>query len=346
MKLSTKQFQMFIKNIPDNIHCFSIYGEDSGSIAAYYNQLIEKFQDKTDSFQNVFLNADFIKQDPSYVLLELQNKTFFGNCKLLTIKYPQESQTVFFKDILEKRHRLSGKIFILSKEMSTQSSLRKLFENHKNAMSLPCYALTSKEKQNFIENFFLKQKLNVSREAIHFLYENFQCDSALMKQELEKIFCYFISKKNSHKEIDLKLINSVFIGNYQGILQNFVYSVFQGDQKQSLYFFDHLKNQGLEAFVVFQALRNYFMRLYNFQISFEQGNSFENVMAEASPKIFFKERPFIANHLRIWKLSSLELLKKDFLDLSIQMKHHYALAFILLGYNVVKICKKAHDFKN
>ena len=173
---------------------FLLYGENNG-LKKDIKELIKITLNKKDSSTELlsFYENDIIDNEENFYN-SIYSGSLFSSKKIINInsgtdkiieqvkhiidRFPENVFLIIFSDILEKK-----------------SKLRNFFETNNNTLCIPCYLDSDIDLKAIAETELRKNDIAVSKESINLLIEKSNSDRHNLKNEIEKIESFAISKK-------------------------------------------------------------------------------------------------------------------------------------------------------
>ncbi len=300
------------KKIDPNQHKMHLlYGENQGHI----DDLIKK------RFQSSF-NENIFRYDEQEVLKNeniifdiIKTKSFFEDKKLIIIN---RSTDKIFKLIeqISKENLSDVNLVLISHILEKKSKLRTFFEKDNRVACVPFYKDNDQSLINIILNFCQNKKINISQQNINLIIQKTNGNRQSIKNELEKIESYSLSKKTISEEDILKIINVT--ENHD--ISSLVDYCLTKDKKKIV---EILNDNNFALDEVIKIIRVFLAKSKRLQIlitEVEKTNSIDRAIAEHKPPIFWKDKNMVKRQLQIWKknkiieliykINSIELLTK------------------------------------
>jgi DNA polymerase-3 subunit delta len=190
VKLNRGQVTAFLRRPDPAIRAALIFGPDEGLARERARQLARTIAgDPGDPFRTITLSAGDLADDPARLADEAAALPMTGGRRLVWCDAMGDRQTALFKDFLTAPAG-DGFIIALGSDLPARSSLRKLFEQQKNAAAIACYADDAGTLEDLIAEVLGKAGLTAEPAALDYLLENLGGDRAVSRGELEKLALY------------------------------------------------------------------------------------------------------------------------------------------------------------
>lgn len=316
----------FQKNIIDNFNFFLFHGENEGLIEDKINKVLipncSKNLHRYDESE-VLNNAENFKEN-------IYNKSFFDSDKFIIINKTTDKLLGIVKDINVKKIN-DVKILLVSKLLEKKSKLRNFFEKNNNLVITPFYDDSFQTLFFLTQNYFFIKKIKISTENINLIIEKTSGNRLLLKNELEKIFLYSERHKDLTTANIRKLINNFDNTRISNLTDNFLVK----NKKKTL---NLLNENTLSLEDNISVIRNCLKQLKRLRILKKKlltTKSIDEVLSKYKPTIFWKDKEFVKQQLKIWslknietsikKINNIELLIKKNAQVSAQIFNNYVL---------------------
>ncbi len=269
-----------IANIASGISKGSIsavlfYGPDHGVVEYSSTELAKNLKIEK-------LNISYSESGCHGINSALDNISLFGNKELICVKDVPTALAPMLKEIcLTPHHHL---LVITTDELAPSSALRKLFEQEPNLAAVPCYNDNEESVEKIIRSYIAKEKKIISPDAMKFLKHNLHGDRFIVINELEKLFCYAISRS----EITLEDVQAVISGAIDGEPDKLCLYFLSKNLKGYFTELDKLLSNNISAVWVIRAIIRYYINAYIVLSKMKEGASMDDAIVSLSPPIFFK----------------------------------------------------------
>ena len=330
-----------IKN-PTNFlkyNLFLLYGENDGLRLDIRDTIKKKIKQLDATAESLLIyESDIINNEENFYN-SIYSGSLFGNKKIITVNNATDKIISQLKDIVEK---CPENIFliIISNILEKKSKLRNLFEQNTKTLSIPCYSDNNRDLEIIANIELKKNNINISRESINLLIEKSNSDRSNLKNEIEKISSFALSKKKIEIE-EIKLIIN-FSGEYKSdILIN---ECLSGNISQYKKILDELYANAINQIFFFRILSNKIQRLLNIKATESEYKNLDSLINASRPPIFWKDKPIIKKQLSIWKIKDLENILYEINDTEYLCKKNPKISKVIFFSFFTKICKKANSF--
>ena len=331
-----------IQRNPSNFlkyNLFLLYGENNG----LKKDITESIK-RVVSYKNVHIEIlsfyeNEITDNEENFYNSIYSGSLFGNKRIITVsnatdkiikqikgivdKYPENVILIIFADILEKK-----------------SKLRNFFETNIKTLCIPCYLDSDKDLEIIAKTELKKNNINLSRESINLLIEKSNCDRNNLRNEIEKISAFAISKKNLEIDDIKSIIN--FSGEHKS--DNFINECLCGNILQYKKIISELYINTTNQIFFLRILSNKIHRLLIMKQSASNHNNLDSLLNTSKPPIFWKEKPMVKKQLTIWSLHDLRSIIYEINGTEILCKKNPQISNIIFFNFFTKLCKKANNY--
>ena len=279
-----------------------LYGENQGHI----DDLIQKIF-KVNFNENIFkYDEQEILKNENIIFNIIKTKSFFDDKKLIIINRTTDK---IFK-IIEQISQTDLKdvnLVLVSNILDKKSKLRNFFEKKNQIVCVPFYKDNDQSLINIILNFCQNKKINISQQNINLIIQKTNGNRQSIKNELEKIESYSLSKKSISEEDILKIVNVTENHDISSLVD---YCLTKDKRK----IVEILNDNNFVLEEVIKIIRVFLAKSKRLQILIteaEKTNSLDRAIAEHKPPIFWKDKNMVKKQLQIWKKNNIiELIYK------------------------------------
>ena len=279
-----------------------LYGENQGHI----DDLIQKIF-KVNFNENIFkYDEQEILKNENIIFNIIKTKSFFDDKKLIIINRTTDK---IFK-IIEQISQTDLKdvnLVLVSNILDKKSKLRNFFEKDNQIVCVPFYKDNDQSLINIILNFCQNKKINISQQNINLIIQKTNGSRQSIKNELEKIESYSLSKKSISEEDILKIVNVTENHDISSLVD---YCLTKDKRK----IVEILNDNNFMLDEVIKIIRVFLAKSKRLQILIteaEKINSIDRAIAEHKPPIFWKDKNMVKKQLQIWKKNNIiELIYK------------------------------------
>jgi DNA polymerase-3 subunit delta len=329
------------KNSPKllNYFFFLMYGENFGLKKDIRELIRAKVKQKCENVESLSFYEDEILGNVESFYNNIYSGSLFSATKMITI---YEGTDKIINIINDKFDQFPEDVFLIifGGILDKKSKLRNFFEKEKKTICIPCYLDNEKDLEIIARSELKKNNVILSRESINLLIEKSNFDRGNLKNEIEKIKCYSLNKKN------IELDEIKFLTNFSGEYKSdfLINECLCGNINQYKKILTELYTTAINQILLFRLLANKIQRLLKIKIQESNLNNLDSAMNLAKPPIFWKEKPLVKKQLMIWELRDLERLIVDINNTELLCKKNPQLSKVIFFEFFSKICKKANSY--
>ncbi len=308
------------KNKLDNQKFFLIYGENEGLKKEIINILKKNLSGSINDFDETQIidNKELFYE-------KVYNKSLFEKEKILIINRCSEKIYGIIETLLEKKIS-DTKIILNANTLEKKSKLRGLFEKSKELVIIPTYKDTSIALMEIAKKFFYNYKISISQETINLLVNRCNGDRGHLKSELDKILIYVQDKKNISLEEIFKLTN---LSENFSIIELVDTSLSKNTKKTSE-ILNESNYKSEDGILILRTFLQKAKRLLNLYEKHDQNLSFDSLINNHAPPIFWKDKPIIKKQLECWSKSKIKDLIMNINKTEIFIKKNSSISLMLV----------------
>ena len=191
-----KNKSIFLKN-----NFFLLYGENFGLKKDIKNFITSELKQENNSLEISSLYESEILDNEKNFFDLIYSGSLFSQKKIIIV---YDSTDKIIKKINDVYQKYSEDIFLIffSNVLERKSKLRNFFEKNDKLICIPCYSDSEKDLEIIAQLELKKNNIKLSRESMNLLIEKSNADRNNLRNEIEKILSYSLSKKEiTHDEI-------------------------------------------------------------------------------------------------------------------------------------------------
>ena len=278
---------------------FLFYGENDG----YKYQVInENFITKFDKRVYRYEENDVLN-NYEYFILNLLNKSFFEDDKLIIISRASDKILKLVEEIINKNIQ-DITLVINSGSLSKKSKIRSLFEKNKNTICIPFYADETKTLNSLAYNFCKNKKISVSQEMINLIVERSRGDRENLNNELTKLENFSKSDKKITIEHILKISN--LAENYS--VYELVNNCLSKNLEKTINILNENNYSSDDCILILRTMLTNAKRLLKLKKNLENSNNIEEAISSFKPPIFWKEKDIVKKQVNNWTINDTQEL--------------------------------------
>lgn len=304
MKLAFRDIQPFLKKPNPNARVILVYGPDSGLVTARTTQLAKtQIPDLSDPFALSNLTGDQITSDPARLNDEAFAASLMGGERLVLIKDATDAITPTLKTYLTNPSPHTC-VIISAGELGTRSTLRALVEKAKNAAAVPCYLEDARDISRNIQAALAQHNLQIEYAAQTLLADSLIGDHGVANSEIDKLITYKLSDPDKTVRVAdvIACMGDVRAHSFDEL----IHAVGLGNVPTMSTTLTTLLRDSIPPVAILRALQNHFRRLYQTQLSLENGLNIKEAMKSLHPPVFFKFENDFSAQIRRWPKKRIE----------------------------------------
>ncbi len=314
-----KSFEISRKKF-DKQNIFLVYGENEG----LKNEIIELLKKNLSGIVEKYDETQIINNHVMFYE-KLLNQSLFEKEKIIIVNRCSEKFYGIIESLIEKISP-DIKIILDASPLEKKSKLRNLFEKSKELIVIPTYKDTSVSLTEIAKKFFYNYKISISQETINLLVNRCNGDRGHLKNELDKILIYIQDKKSVNLEEIYKLTN---------LSENFDINelVDTSLSKNTLKTNEILNESNYKLEDGILILRTFLQRakrLLNLYEKYSEDVSYDSLINNYVPPIFWKEKPIIKRQLECWSKSKIKDLIININETEIFLKKNSSIGLMLV----------------
>ena len=299
---------------------FLVYGENEGLKKEIIQNLKKDFKGNVENYDETQ-----IVDNKELFFEKIFNQSLFENEKIIIISRCSEKLYDLIEDLTDKKIS-DTKIILNANILDKKSKLRSLFEKNKELIVVPTYKDTSLALVEIAKKFFYNYKISISQETINLLVNRCNGDRGHLKSELDKILIYIQDKKSINLEEIYRLTNLAENFSINELVDN---SLSKNSKKTSeiINESNYKSEDGILIMRTFLQKAKRLLKLYEIH---DGNSSYENLINNYSPPIFWKEKPIIKKQLENWTKSKLKDLIAKINKTEIYLKKNSSISLMLI----------------
>ena len=167
----------------------------------------------------------------------------------------------------------------------------------------------------FSTNFLNEKKITISRENINTILRKCNGDRIFLKNELQKISLYSLTKKinenNLNKLINLSQNHSIF---------ELVDNCLAKNKKKVVDILNENNIGNEECIIITRTFLSKSKKILNLSINYQKNKNLEKVISEARPPIFWKDREITKKQISLWPPKKIREFIYDLIEIELKIK--------------------------
>ncbi len=308
----------------DRQNFFLIYGENEGLKKEIIQNLKKDFKGNIENYDETY-----ILNNKELFYEKIFNQSLFESEKIIIVSRCSEKLYEMIQDVIDKKIS-DTKIILNANILDKKSKLRGLFEKNAELIIIPTYKDTSLTLMEIAKKFFYNYKISISQETINILVNRCNGDRGHLKSELDKILIYMEDKKSINLKEIYRLTNLAENFSVNELVDN---SLSKNSKKTS----EMINESNYQFEDGILILRTFLLKAKRLLKLYEKndGNiSYENLINNYSPPIFWKDKPIVKRQLQNWSKSKMKDLITKINKTEIFLKKNSSIGLMII-YNFI-----------
>jgi DNA polymerase-3 subunit delta len=282
----------FLKAPKPDCRAVLVYGPDAGLVTERASMLADIFAKRARGQTEVVrLDDRDLADDPARLEVELRTRPMFADQSVVRLMAGLRLDVPSLKALLATEY--ANPLIVEAGNLRPDSALRKLFEAHKTAAALPCYA-DERSLASLIDAELAEAGLSIDRQARDYLMTRLGADQALSRSEVVKLTLY----AQGESRVSQDDVEAIVGDAAETALENFVYATSAGDPRAALSELQRLAASGTDKQAALLALGRHFTQLH--RVAAASGASIDQSLKSLRPRPHFKREDAFIAHCKRW----------------------------------------------
>ena len=314
-----KTFEISKKKF-DKQNFFLIYGENEGLKKEVIQGLLKYQNGNTENYDEtqILINKELFYE-------KIFNQSLFEKEKVIVVNRCSEKIYEIIENILEKDIS-DTKIILNASILDKKSKLRNLFEKDKRLIIVPTYKDTPLGLLQIARKFFYNYKISISQEAINLLVSRCNGDRGHLKSEFDKVLIYMHDRKNINLEEIYKLTNLSENFNISELVDNSL----SKNYKKTSEIINESRYKSEDGMIILRTFLQRAKRLLNIYEKQDNNVSFDSLINDYKPPIFWKDKPIVKKQLENWSKSKIKELINNINKTETYLKKNSSIGLMLV----------------
>ena len=270
---------------------FLFYGINEGAKKEKIESLLQKV--KVDNIYNY--DEKQITENEANFLGNIFSKSLFEDKKYIIINRATDKIEKIINNILGKNIKDIA-LIINSGVLDKRSKLRKLFENEEKLLCTAFYEDTLQSLTKLSIKFLHENKISISQSDLNLIIDRCNGDRGILKNELNKIKFYSLSKKKLNSEIILKLTNLSENHSISELIQNCLAK----NQKKVIKILNENNFSADDCILLLRFLLSKAKSLALLCSEYNKTKNLDKVIRNSKPPIFWKDKEITKHQINNW----------------------------------------------
>lgn len=297
MKLDRRRVEAFLAAPDPVVRACLVYGPDRGLIGERAARLTRAIvPEPADVFRIATLSTDMLVADPSRLRDEAAQLSLMGGRRIIHVTDAGDTVGALFARYLADPPAGDGFIVVEGGDLKPRSSLRRTFENAKNAAAIACYLDGPRELETLVREVARAHHLHLAPDALRYLVLSLGGDRALSRQELEKLALY-VGDGSAVSFDDAAAV----VGDSADLsLDDAVLAAAEGEPAACERALTRALAEGEAPIRILRAALRHFALLHRTAARCDRGATKDEALAGIRPPPFFKVKDSLTRQLRLW----------------------------------------------
>jgi DNA polymerase III subunit delta len=297
-----------------------VFGPDAGLVSERVTALVKaSVDDVNDPFALARLEGEDLTANPARLVEEAQTIPLFGGRRAVWVKAGGRNIAPAVEALLDI-DIVDCRIVIESGDLRRNAPLRVLCERAKNAVALPCYADSERDRAQLIDSEMRAAGLTIAPDARTLLVPLLGGDRSASRSELNKLVLY----AHGQKQVSVDDVMAV-VSDASGLaLDDIVDAAFAGRPAELETQLAKARTAGANAGSMLFAAQRQVAQLHKWRLAIEEGASFS--LDAVQPPLHFRRKDLIGVALKAWSAARLATAMAELADAVLDSRRNPALA--------------------
>jgi DNA polymerase III subunit delta len=297
-----------------------VFGPDAGLVSERVTALVKaSVDDVNDPFALARLEGEDLTANPARLIEEAQTIPLFGGRRAVWVKAGGRNIASAVEALLDI-DIVDCRIVIESGDLRRNAPLRVLCERAKNAVALPCYADSERDRAQLIDSEMRAAGLAIAPDARTLLVPLLGGDRSASRSELNKLVLY----AHGQKQVSVDDVMAI-VSDASGLaLDDIVDAAFAGRPAELETQLAKARTAGANAGSMLFAAQRQVAQLHKWRLAIEEGASFS--LDAVQPPLHFRRKDLIGVALKAWSAARLATAMAELADAVLDSRRKPALA--------------------
>ncbi|AKI02913.1 DNA polymerase III, delta subunit [Hoeflea sp. IMCC20628] len=336
-QLKSHEYSSFLRREGTPYRIILVYGPDRGLVSERAAQVAAKTGvDLKDDFAVLKLEASDLSGDPGRLADEFGAISLFGGDRLVWIKNAgNERALIDSLTALAETDPGSSHLLVEAGDLKKGSGLRKLIENARSTLAIPCYSDDASGFQTLIDEELGGSGLVVQGDARRRLTQLLGGDRLASRNELKKLalYCHGTGTVTEEDVIDA-------MGDVAALsVDDAIDAVFSGDKLRLEAALERILSSKTSVFLVLRGCIVQFEQLDAMRSLVENHHKQPaQAIAEKGRGIHFKRKPVVERALRHWHLKAINREMRRLYDAVLETRRRPHLESAIARQALLRTC--------
>jgi DNA polymerase III subunit delta len=312
-----------------------VFGPDAGLVSERVNAIIKaSVDDPNDPFALARLEGEELSAEPSRLVEEAQTIPPFGERRAVWVKAAGRNIAPAVEALLEIRG-CECRVAIEAGDLRRNAPLRTLVERAKNAVALPCYADSERDRARLIDDEMRAAGLALKPDARAMLIPLLGGDRAASRSEIRKLALF----ARGQEFVGVDDVAAVVSDASSLALDDIVDAAFAGRPAELEAQLAKARTAGSTAGSILFAAQRQVAQLHRWRTAIEAGSAFS--LDAVQPPLHFRRKGRVEAALKLWNAARLSAAMAELADAVLQSRRNSALAGTIAERALLAISVKA-----
>ena len=290
-----------------------VFGPDAGLVSERVNAIVKASVDDTkDPFALARLEGEDVAADPLRLVEEAQTMPLFGGRRAVWVKAAGRNIAPAVEALLGAP-MAECRVVIEAGDLRRNAPLRALCERAKNAVALPCYADSERDRARLIDDEMRAAGLTLAAEARALLIPLLGGDRAASRNEIRKLTLY----ARGRGQVGVEDVTAVVSDASALALEDIVDAAFAGRPAELEAQLAKARTAGTAAgSLLFNAQRQ-LAQLHKWRTAIEDGATFS--LDAVQPPLHFRRKALVEAALKAWSAARLTAAMAELADAVLEL---------------------------
>jgi len=301
-----------------------VFGPDAGLVSERVNAIVKaSVDDVNDPFALARLEGEAVAAEPTRLVEEAQTIPLFGGRRVVWVKAGSRNIAPAVEALLALP-AAECRVVIEAGDLRRNAPLRALCERAKNAVALPCYADSERDRARLIDDEMRAAGLTLTSEARALLIALLGGDRAASRNEIRKLALYARGHGQEGKQVGVEDVAAVVSDASALALDDIVDAAFAGRPAEFEAQLAKVRTAGTSAgSLLFNAQRQ-LAQLHKWRTAIEGGAPFS--LDAVQPPLHFRRKALVDAALKNWNAARLASAMAELAEAVLESRRRPALA--------------------
>lgn len=358
MKIKASDADRFAGRPDAKVRAILVYGPDSGLVRERMNALAASIlDDLSDPFRIADLGESDLRGDPARLADEAAAIAMLGGRRVVRVRGAGDAVAKIFAGFLDDPAG-DALVIVGGGDLGPRSALRKLFEEHRLAAALPCYADDAGALEEVIRRRLAEDGLLAAPDALAYLCAHLGSDRGVTRNELEKLALYMGPTSAAGKRaggparavtpapVTLADVRACIGDNAGSSLDDVVDAAIGGDLAALDLALVRARDADASPVALLNALSRHLQQLHLVRAEIETGTPAEIALRAFRPPLHFSRTGLVRRQLGLWTRRRLDKALALALDAEVACKTTGLPADAICGQALMRVAQAARSAAN